>query len=344
MPSMALLANSKPPSPMAPPISVMTFNVENLFDTTHDVGKNDFQYLPLEIKKKDPQHNKNCQDHIAVPYLHYCYTTDWNNEILKAKMAALSRVILQYEGKGPDILVLEEVENLAVVSALNKVYLGPSEYKTVLLLEGSDQRGIDVAILSRFPLAKPGILHASKEKRADNKESRSILEANLLIHGSKVTVFAVHLPSQAHPKQTRVQMIDFLNKLGSKAAEYSDLVIAAGDFNINSLEGNELFRKNLGAYWYVSHIEGCKQCLGTYYYRADRSWNFLDAILVLRETSDKPKPNRPAWRLDPKSVVIVNTDKEQSSPEGQPKRFRAEKNNYSGVSDHWPVAAKIIRY
>ena len=27
-------------------IKVMTFNVENLFDTMHDEGKNDYEYLP----------------------------------------------------------------------------------------------------------------------------------------------------------------------------------------------------------------------------------------------------------------------------------------------------------
>ena len=32
-------------------ISVMTYNLENLFDTLHDKGKEDWTYLPLAVKK-----------------------------------------------------------------------------------------------------------------------------------------------------------------------------------------------------------------------------------------------------------------------------------------------------
>ncbi|MCH2100039.1 MAG: hypothetical protein MK142_16780, partial [Pseudomonadales bacterium] len=42
----------------AEPIRIMTFNVENLFDTTHDEGKNDETYLPLSVKQSDAHRAK----------------------------------------------------------------------------------------------------------------------------------------------------------------------------------------------------------------------------------------------------------------------------------------------
>ena len=36
-------------------ISVMSYNVENLFDTVHDQGKEDYTYLPLSLKQKSPE-------------------------------------------------------------------------------------------------------------------------------------------------------------------------------------------------------------------------------------------------------------------------------------------------
>lgn len=50
-----------------------------------------------------------------------------------------------------DILGLAEVENRAVLNRLVKGYLGSEGYKHVVLIEGEDSRGIDVALLSRFP-------------------------------------------------------------------------------------------------------------------------------------------------------------------------------------------------
>jgi len=61
---------------------------------------------------------------------------------------ALAEVILAADC---DILALQEVENLEVLQRFNSDYLG-GLYEEIVLVEGNDPRGIDVAVLSKFPL------------------------------------------------------------------------------------------------------------------------------------------------------------------------------------------------
>ena len=41
-------------------VSLMTYNVENLFDTVHDEGKDDYAYLPLSVKQAHPEYLATC--------------------------------------------------------------------------------------------------------------------------------------------------------------------------------------------------------------------------------------------------------------------------------------------
>ena len=48
-------------------ISIMSYNLNNLFDAQDDVGKDDKAYLPIELKNND--------DHITVSYTHLTLPT-----------------------------------------------------------------------------------------------------------------------------------------------------------------------------------------------------------------------------------------------------------------------------
>jgi hypothetical protein len=112
-----------PPKIEGPRVSVMAFNVENLFDTEHDEGTEDFTYLPLE-KKKDEKINAGCNANSSAYRKQECLDTDWNAEVLTKKMRRVADVIQQVgDGKGPDILILSEVENQKVVDLLNQNHL-----------------------------------------------------------------------------------------------------------------------------------------------------------------------------------------------------------------------------
>ena len=57
--------------------SVMTYNLENLFDTHHDQGKNDYSFLPLYRKRNDPKIMNHCRS-IPVPvFRSQCFNLDW---------------------------------------------------------------------------------------------------------------------------------------------------------------------------------------------------------------------------------------------------------------------------
>ena len=46
--------------------TIMTYNVENLFDAVHDEGQNDWEYLP----KEHPLKRENCLK-IEIPVINY---------------------------------------------------------------------------------------------------------------------------------------------------------------------------------------------------------------------------------------------------------------------------------
>jgi len=203
-------------------VRIMTYNVENLFDTLDDPKKDDETFLPL--KKKNQAIQKKCRQSRKRHWVEDCLKTNWTTFKLDQKMKRLSKVI---KAASPDVLILQEVENLAVLKDLNKKYLG---YPTVILKEGPDKRGIDVGILSRLSEAAPSRLHLQKHKSNKNygrsriKATRGILEASLTLpNGEPLTAFGLHFPSQGSPTESRRQAVELLNSLKQKR---SGLVVA----------------------------------------------------------------------------------------------------------------------
>jgi len=64
------------------------------------------------------------------------------------RLRALATII---QSADCDILALQEVENIEVITWFNSVCLG-GMYREAVLIEGNDPRGIDVAVLSKLPL------------------------------------------------------------------------------------------------------------------------------------------------------------------------------------------------
>lgn len=318
-------------------ISVMAYNVENLFDTEHDKGTEDFTFLPKSLKSVS-EIQRGCLT--LTPYRQKeCFETDWNDEKLDLKLARLTDVITQVNsGRGPDLLLMEEVENIKVLERWNQKFLKGLGYQSVVLIEGPDVRGIDVAMMSRLPLDGKPVLHkipfvATNEKDKEwMGRSRGILEATFVLpDGQKLTAFGVHFPSQHNPTPWREQAIAYLNKL--KAGLPKDrLVIAGGDFNISREEDNksQLFSEKIGKNWKVSHYVGCEQCVGTHNYK--RTWSFLDALIFdqgMMESGSAP------WFVDLKSISVPNRSRYQMTRFFTPARF--DENKPAGVSDHWPI-------
>ena len=131
-------------------VSVMTFNVENLFDNRNDAYKTDETYLEFS-KKQTPIHIKNCEKISTKRWRDDCWYIDWTDEVIENKLNSIASVILSYGSNGPDIIGLQEVENKRILKQLFKKLDGAG-YEHYVLLEGSDNRGIDTAFISKYKI------------------------------------------------------------------------------------------------------------------------------------------------------------------------------------------------
>lgn len=321
-------------------IVLMTFNVENLFDTVHDPHKLDDTFLPVELKTS-AAHRARCAALRSAREREECFAWDWSDAVLTRKLERLASVILQVnEGRGPDILALQEVENRGVLERLRTEHLAAAGYLESILIEGDDPRGIDVAFLSRFPLRGEARLHRRTQERGESGDVRGILEATFVLgDGTLITGYCVHLPAPTHPAATRLDALERLDALAD-ALPPGRMRFAAGDFNINAAEERryDVIHGRLAKHWIAAHTQACAGCRGTYYYAREHAWSFLDMILVAREL-DASGP-RSAWRLAPESVDVADAIPAQSTSAGFPARFDPREG--SGVSDHWPLVASLV--
>jgi endonuclease/exonuclease/phosphatase family metal-dependent hydrolase len=320
-------------------VTIMTFNVENLFDTRHDAGKDDLTYLPKSAKQT-AAHREACNRIDVDRWRDQCLNWDWNEDVLHYKLGAIADAILQVDGgRGPDIVALQEVENLAVLERLRTGYLEAAGYRPAILIEGGDSRGIDVAFLSRLPLVGKPALHPMSFADADRSragDTRGILEATFeLPDGSLLTGYSVHFPAPYHPTEMRVRAYRALNRL-KRALPPDRAVFAAGDFNTTSTEDRmqNMLDRFARPDWIVTH-EDCASCPGTNYYRPRDEWSFLDMILYA-------PANRGAdatWQVAPGSSRLANLTPAQTSRWNTPARFEIDP--LRGLSDHWPLIVKL---
>ena len=328
------------PSAAVPSVSIMTFNVENLFDTQDDEGKDDKTFLPLSMKQ-DPAHIAECNEIEVDRWRQQCLEWDWTEAALGIKLERVASAILQVnDGRGPDILALQEIENRAILERLRTEHLQAAGYGPAILVEGQDLRGIDVAFLTRLPLDSEPVLHPlrfdgdiPKERELD---TRGVLQASFeLPDGTTLTGFSVHFPAPFHPTVMREAAYRHLNALKAGIPE-DEPVFAAGDFNTTSVE--DLDKDMLGRFvrdeWTVAHEVGCDDCLGTSYYQPRDDWSFLDMVIW----SDGG-----GWQLEADAVSIPK-DAPGQSREIKPGVLAPNRFNMSGaggISDHYPVLVTI---
>ncbi len=319
-------------------VTVMTFNVENLFDNVDDPGKDDKAYLPIDAKQ-DQSHIDACNE-ISVPrWRAECLELDWNEATLQHKLTVLADTIRQVNGgQGADIIALQEIENARILERLRTEYLGDLGYLPAVLIEGADLRGIDVAFLTRLPLAGAPVLHPLSLAAFPDRErdTRGVLQADFLLpNGAPLTGFSVHFPAPFHPTAMRVAAYQHLNGL-LQALPDDHHAFAAGDFNTTSREDAEqtMLDQYARPHWTLAHDVGCESCNGTQYYARDDSWSFLDMILFAAGSGKNTTA-----RIRAESVRIANDNPAQVSRFDTPERFNAAERR--GVSDHWPMIVTI---
>ncbi len=327
-------------SPSSPPadasVSIMTFNVQNLFDNVDDDGKDDKAYLPIEAKQNEA-HIAECNEIEVASWRDECLNLDWSDDAIEFKLGVLAEAIRQIDG-GADIIAFQEVENLSMLERLNDEHLADLGYTTAILIEGQDNRGIDVGFLSRLSVAGEPVLHPVSFPDFPEREgdTRGFLEATFeLPNGDLLTGYSVHFPAPFHPTEMRETAYEQLNAILAALPEDRP-VFAAGDFNTTSREVADtgIWERLVYPHWINAHETGCEDCPGTAYYARDDTWSFLDIILFSPSRGENT-----TWQIRAGSVFIANATEAQVTAEGTPARFRnAER---TGVSDHWPLVMTI---
>ena len=155
---------------------IVSYNVENLFDSRHDTLKNDYEFLPDA-------------------------TRHWNYSKYRKKLDNIARVIIATGGWTPPALVaLCEVENDSVMRDLTRYSaLREADYRYVMT-QSPDKRGIDVALLYQrnlFKLLSYQSLPVDKPRK-NSRPTRDILHINgLLLNRDTLDVLVAHFPSRS---------------------------------------------------------------------------------------------------------------------------------------------------
>lgn len=335
-----VLSLLKPTPSQAKSVSVMAYNVENLFDTQHDEGKEDYTYLPKKFKDSSKEVKAFCATQSVPQYRKDCYELDWSESVLSKKIRQIAKVIKSVSKSGPDIIVFEEVENLNVLKKLRDEGLAGMGYDTIVLLEGQDPRGIDVGMLSKFPLEGDAKLHKLNLKYAygnsgkKDRGTRGILEATFNVKGKLLTVTGHHWSSQSNPPETRVVAA---RKLAAIAKLTKNPLLALGDFNTTDADSphgiNQYIintRKKVN--FKDVHLEAQRAGVpdqGTHYYRGH--WEVLDRIFVYDQNFPELKVDWASYNVIKKNFML---DKN-----GAPMRFNPK--NGQGMSDHLPITVEL---
>ncbi len=336
---------TKPPysgQTMQTKVSILTYNLENLFDTKIDSPR-DTTYVPIQFKK-NAAHIKKCKKMRFGKKA--CLSFDWSKEKLDKKTKRIAQVILSADarGQGPDILLLEELENYGVLKKLVTEHLADKGYK-IYHVESRDFRGIDTAVISKLALAQIPRFHEIKFSRY--RATRGILEVTFFLPNRELlTVFPLHFPSQFSKTHARAEALTFLDRYINTLPSVR-YIIGGGDCNIVKEEEPELYNNYLKD-WVISHRVGCTDCEGTYYYSPKKSWSFFDVFyysknLVAPVEQPEKKKTR-SWVVDVNSIRIVNNlpfqnKKIPNTDKSIPMPF--ESVDELGVSDHWPVYMEL---
>ena len=140
----------------------------------------------------------------------------------------------------PDILALIEVESMEALKKFNSAnYFGKKRYDHYMLIDGNDPRGIDVAILSKYPInhIRSYIDDAYKtESGRDSKTfSRDCLVVSVQIDGKSLTLFINHFKSQFQDNPARrliqtTRVAEIVNQTFGDKID-TELFAVVGDFN-----------------------------------------------------------------------------------------------------------------
>lgn len=309
---------------------VAFYNLENLFDTSHDEGKNDYEYLPEGRNK-------------------------WTEEKYQSKLKNMSTVLgmlgTDKVAEGPAVIGMSEVENRGVLEdLLEQPALSGRGYE-IIHYEGPDERGVDCAFFYNPKLYKvkstrlvPYVL-----AQKDDRPTRGFLIADGTLAGERVAFIVNHWPSRgaASPARERAgvqvrALKDSLQRLDSKIK-----IVIMGDMNDDPMdksmsealgakrEMKDVKKKDLFNPWWNTLASGD----GTLKYRG--KWNLFDQIVFTGNFLNKKKRKLTYYDHEIfKRDFMMQLD---GKYKGYPLRTQAGGRWMNGYSDHLPTIVYFIK-
>lgn len=293
-------------------LTFVELNCENLFDTRHDEGKQDQEFLPDGTRR-------------------------WTRTRYWRKVNAIGQELLSCSTDLPDLVALVEVENDSAMRDLTRRSLLRSAGYDYLMTCSPDVRGIDVALLyhpARFrPLCYDVI---TVKPLPDMRPTRDILYVQGETGGGDTLhVFVVHAPSRyggelpTRPHRQRVAE----TLLQAAATLMQGNVIVAGDFN-DYADSHSLQQLADGGLVNVSASArgAARRALGTYRYQGE--WHSIDHVLASHQLAacvDSVYVND--------AIFLLQPDTKYGG--WKPRRTYNGYQYQRGYSDHLPLVVTI---
>ncbi len=308
----------------------MFYNVENLFDCTHDTLKNDYEFLP---------------DGPRV----------WTQARYYDKLTKIAKVIVA-GGKEqvPDLVGLCEVENDSCLMDLAEHSpLREAGYRWVMT-DSPDERGIDVALLYQRGSFKllGGRSISIPRTQTKMRATRDILHViGQVLSGDTLDVFVCHMPSRAGGEDMTESYRLFTAQILRNAvdsvmnARSHPNVLVMGDFNdyptsrsIAKVLGAGAPKDDVQARRLYNLMGGRKD--GTYRYRGE--WGVFDHLIV----SGHLLLGHDAMRTSYGQAQILRLpfllEEDDRYGGDRPVRTYSGRKYQGGYSDHLPVCVDFL--
>ncbi|MCY6343934.1 endonuclease/exonuclease/phosphatase family protein [Bacteroides fragilis] len=304
--------------------SVAFYNLENLFDTIHDAGKNDYEYLPDAAK-------------------------GWNSEKYHSKLNKLSKVLGELSRDkvlaGPAAIGVAEVENRNVLEDLiRQPEMAAGGYRYIHY-EGPDKRGIDCALLydpKQFTPRTTALVLSTPFEGDTIHKTRGFLIVGGELAGDKVCMIVNHWPSRGAEEPVRMHAAMQVKALkDSLMRSDKDLkLIIMGDLNDDPMDQSlavlgakkhveDMTEDDLYNPWWVTLED---KGVGTLLYRG--KWNLFDQIIISPSLLQAAK----GLKYDHNEVFLREyLFQQEGRYKGSPLRTYGGKVWLDGYSDHLPT-------
>ena len=284
-------------------LRIVSYNVENLFDTKHDTLKNDSSFLPDGIYH-------------------------WTYHRYQTKIDRIAQVLVNIGGwESIPLVGLCEVENARCLR--NLCYKLRRFHYNYVHYESPDERGVDVALL--FDSTQITILNIQAQSLSlDGDATRDILYVSALYHlRDTLHLMMCHLPSQlggaSSSEWKRQRAKDLIQvKIDSILLQqpYAQIVVM-GD--MNTLPKDDLSG--------MSNMMLAIQKLGQGTHKYQGIWTCLDQFYV----SHSIFPQSTAMIFSPQWLLEEDT----KHLDVQPRRTYVGYRYHDGYSDHLPIVLHI---